>query len=382
MSEEQRIWTLLAKKLSSEATEAEQKELEELLRHQPSWQYTYEMLSVYWPSTAPLPDKEAMEKKLRRLRERTARPVGEPRKAAEEGKAEEEEDGVPPWELASGRPRRRKRWLIAAMVAVVVAAGFTLKYHQPRPVAKTADTYAGGGTNEVTTRYGSKTKVTLPDGTVVWINSGSKLVYNNRSFGVQNRQVTLVGEGFFDVAHDAVHPFIIQAGKISVKVLGTSFDIKSYPEDKTVEATLIKGSIEVTITDKPQKKVLLKPHEKLTVFTDDRMITQNLDAIKPDDKQKGYKITPMTFIPSDSTVVETSWVQNKLAFRSEPFSDLAVQMERWYNVQINFSDGKVKQYRFTGIFVNESLDQALKALQITAPFHYRIEKNQVYISKP
>jgi ferric-dicitrate binding protein FerR (iron transport regulator) len=272
--------------------------------------------------------------------------------------------------------------VIAAMVVVLLGSGLLLRYYRPQPATATADSYAGGGTNEITTRYGSKTKVTLPDGTVVWINSGSKLVYNNRSFGLQDREVTLVGEGFFDVAHDAVHPFIIHAGKISVKVLGTSFDIKSYPEDKTVEATLIKGSIEVTITDRPQKKVLLKPHEKLTVFTDDRMITQNLDAIKPDDKQKGYKITPMTFIPSDSTVVETSWVQNKLAFRSEPFSDLAVQMERWYNVHINFSDGKVKQYRFTGIFVNESLDQALKALQITAPFHYRIEKNQVYISKP
>jgi ferric-dicitrate binding protein FerR (iron transport regulator) len=376
MSEEQRIWTLLARKLSSEATEEEQRELEELLRHEPSWQYTYEMLSAYWSAALPSAEGEGTGKAVQELHEKILKQAGRT------GAPAADEETTPPWELPRARHDWGKRWVIAAMVVVLLGSGLLLRYYRPQPATATADSYAGGGTNEITTRYGSKTKVTLPDGTIVWINSGSKLSYNNRSFGINNRQVTLVGEGFFDVAHDAVHPFIIQAGKINVKVLGTSFDIKSYPEDKTVEATLLKGSIEVTITDQPQKSVLLKPHEKLTVFNDDRMVTQNLDALKPDADPKGYKITPLTFIPSDSTVVETSWVQNKLAFRSEAFADLAVQMERWYNVHINFSDGKVKQYRFTGIFVNESLDQALKALQITAPFHYRIEKNQVYISKP
>jgi ferric-dicitrate binding protein FerR (iron transport regulator) len=376
MSEEQRIWTLLAKKLAGEATAAEQSDLEGLLRDQPSWQYTYEMLAAYWPAggDAP-PHKEVMDRRLDSLRghigtKNSVLPANE----------KTEEVVIPPWEEAGGKKGAWKKWLIAAAVVALLVTGALLTFHTSVPLPKSANEYAGSGKSEVTTRYGSKTKVTLPDGTVVWINSGSKLVYNNRDFGVVNREVTLVGEGFFDVAHDALHPFIIHAGKINVTVLGTAFDIKSYPGDKTIETTLIRGSIEVSFTDQPEKTVLLKPHEKLTVFNDERMITQSLGTVKQD-SSKGYKISPMTFIPSDSTVVETSWVQNKLAFRGETFADLAVQMERWYNVNIDFSSSKIKHYRFTGIFVNESLDQALKALQITAPFHYRIEKNEVYISK-
>lgn len=376
MEDETYIWSLITKKFSGEANESELGELEELLRKQPSWQYSYEMLSTWWP----LLSQDGMEAEASHSFSRLQELIGPGQR--EEQLSETVQLAPAPWELSEPPRRVWKAWLIAAaVVTIAVFAGVRLLSKKtPLSAAGIASSQAGR-LSEISTRYGSKSKVTLPDGTIVWLNSGSNFTYDNNHFGESDREVTLSGEAFFDVAHDARHPFIIHAGKIDIKVLGTSFDVKSYPEDKTTEATLIHGSIEVTFPDHPEKKVVLTPSQKLIIFNDDRLVLQNLNPLKPEAK-KEYKIAPMTVIPSDSTVVETSWVQNKLAFRSETFADLAVQMERWYNIDINFSSSVVKRYRFTGIFANESLDQALKALQITAPFHYKIEKNEVYISKP
>lgn len=369
MEEETYIWSLITKKLSGEATESELGELEDFLRKQPSWQYSYEMLSTWWPQATAKEMLPEARQSFSRVQETIGVSYDEP------------EIPVAPWDIPRSR-RSWKKWALVAGVGAVLLLGGTALWKkrtvQSPPLAAATPS---GHLSEISTRYGSKSKVALPDGSVVWLNSGSNFTYDNNHFGEADRQVTLSGEAFFDVAHDAAHPFIIHAGKIDIRVLGTSFDVKSYPEDKTIEATLIHGSIEVSFPDHPQKRVLLTPRQKLIVFNDDRLVLQNMNPLKPEAK-KDYKIAPMTIIPSDSTVVETSWVQNKLAFRSENFQDLAVQMERWYNVDINFTSSAVRHYKFTGIFANESLDQALKALQITAPFRYRIEQNEVYISKP
>lgn len=279
------------------------------------------------------------------------------------------------------KKRRLPGWVIsaAAVILLLICTGLYFRLPPRTPNRPDNGNISYDRLSEISTHYGSKSKATLPDGTLVWLNSGSKLTYHNNQFGQKTREVTITGEAFFNVTHDADHPFIIHAGRINIKVLGTAFDVKSYPEDNTSEATLIRGAIEVSFADQPEKKISLKPHQKLVVYKDDRMVAQSLNINQKEEVQ-GYKVSPMTFIPKDSTVVETSWVQNKLAFRSEKFVDLAQQMERWYNVKINFSGSKVKQYRFTGIFMNESLEEALQALQITAPFRYHIEQNEVFIS--
>lgn len=374
MEDETYIWSLITKRFSGEADKTELSELEELLRKEPSWQYAYEMLSAWWPGGMPPGlEKEAGESFLqmkRRLPPQEVIPNVQDIQL------------TPPWEAQRPKKRTWIKWAAAAcvMALLVFVCLNQFKSGSIRSLDNTAVS-SPGRLSEISTRYGSKSKVALPDGTIVWLNSGSNFTYDNIHFGASVREATLTGEAFFNVAHDPDHPFLIHAGKIDIRVLGTSFDVKSYPEDKTTETTLIHGSIEVSFSDHPGKKVLLVPSQKLTVYNDDRMVLQNLDPLKPE-ARKEYKISPMTVIPADSTVVETSWVQNKLAFRSESFADLAIKMERWYNVDINFTDSSIKRYRFTGIFANESLDQALKALQITAPFHYRIEKNEVYISKP
>lgn len=91
-------------------------------------------------------------------------------------------------------------------------------------------------------------------------------------------------------------------------------------------------------------------------------------------------VSHLTYVPSDSTVIETSWMENKLIFRSETFEDLAVKMERWYGVNIRFADEKIKPKKLNGIFENESIQQALEALQLITPFTFKINKNEILIS--
>ena len=92
-------------------------------------------------------------------------------------------------------------------------------------------------------------------------------------------------------------------------------------------------------------------------------------------------ISHLTYQPHDSTVIETSWMEGKLIFRSETFEELAVQMERWYGITIHFTDEELKKKKCTGIFENESTEQALAALQLIVPFKYSINKKEVFISK-
>ena len=130
-------------------------------------------------------------------------------------------------------------------------------------------------------RQGSRTHLTLPDGTMVWLNAGSRLSYG-KNYNTATREVNLTGEAFFDVAHNTQKPFLIHTARIDVQVLGTSFNVKSYPTDRTTEATLIRGSIEVSIKDRPSEKIILRPDEKLVVANDDELLHRlNPEQILP-----------------------------------------------------------------------------------------------------
>ena len=104
----------------------------------------------------------------------------------------------------------------------------------------------------------------LPDGSTVWLNAGSRLTYDSL-YGTTLREVTLSGEAYFDVVKNPKKPFIIHTGKINIRVLGTVFNVKSYPEEQTIETSLIKGSIEVSFPSQPSKKIILKPNQKLII---------------------------------------------------------------------------------------------------------------------
>jgi transmembrane sensor len=368
--EQEYVWGLIAKKLTGEATAEELLELEFHLRKNPELHYSMQTIIDLWKSQHPLNQEEA-HLAFNRHVERMQLMQVDYSLSAEQEFAEM----VP--SSAGSRTKRIFLWsaLSALSIIILYFAGARLIPAKPSAIAK-----SDKSNSEITTRNGSKTNLVLPDGTEVWLNAGSKLSYD-KDFNNSVREVSLMGEAFFDVVKNAEKPFVIHANKINIKVLGTRFNVKSYPSDRTTEATLIRGSIEVTFRDRPTQKIILKPNEKIVVSNEAEA------AVDTVYKRKERKYSPvsavtvgaLTYEPTSGAVIETSWVENKFIFQNESFEDLARQMERWYGVTILFKNPKSQELHFTGIFENETIQQALNALKILTNFNYTIEGNTVTI---
>lgn len=211
---------------------------------------------------------------------------------------------------------------------------------------------------------GSKTEVVLSDGTKVWLNSGSEIRYPSE-FGKKQRDLYLVGEAFFEVKKNKESPFLVHTENVDVRVLGTSFNVKSYPEEKMVETTLVEGTIHINKVGSSHI-LKLQPGEKA-------IFKRNADGLKEKDDNAFLVAKDV------DTELDTSWKSGKLVFKREKFGDLAIKLERWYNVHISVNNKKLTEEKVTGIFQNESIEQALNALQISVSFSYKIDKNNISI---
>lgn len=233
--------------------------------------------------------------------------------------------------------------------------------------------------NLIATKAGSKTNVTLPDGTKVWLNAGSSITYK-KDF-LTKREVQLVGEAFFDVAHQNNNPFTLHSGRVNIKVLGTAFNVKAYPSDKNIETSLLRGSIELATVNDPERKILLRTNEKISIRNSLTSIPIK-NSKKTSLPQKDiYAIQHLATNPQINVVEEVAWLQDKLVFTSETFKSLAKRMELWYGVQININDTKVQNLKFTGVFDRLNIVQAIQTLEFTCnnKFIYNINKNQITI---
>lgn len=229
---------------------------------------------------------------------------------------------------------------------------------------------------------GERKSFQLPDGSTVLMNGGSSIKVS-KDFNTANREISLKGEAYFNVTHNAHKPFIIHTNTINVKVLGTEFDVKAYPEDKTTETVLIRGSVEVTVNSKPEEKIILMPHHKLIIQNDSEVVTNTVDSAAKIQKVIPEKIRMLsvTVNPDDSTMAETLWTENRLSFNNETLAEVAAKLERWYGVKVSVGTDIAQKYKFTGIFENETIDETLKALQLSLFFHYRIEDGKILITK-
>jgi ferric-dicitrate binding protein FerR (iron transport regulator) len=224
---------------------------------------------------------------------------------------------------------------------------------------------------------------------VVWLPDSTKVVMNVKStlrlaetFGRNDRIVYLDGEALFDVTHNKAKPFIVRMTNYEVKVLGTLFNVKSYPGDKTSETSLLRGKVEIVAKDNPSKKVILKPNEKAIVkneqFSLVDPVTSNQQAHKGLEE---INILPLKVNSQYNSIHEIAWVDELLEINNESFEEMKPRLERWYNVAISFQDDVVPQYRFTATFKNENIEQVLKALQLSYPFQYKLKNNVVSIGK-
>jgi ferric-dicitrate binding protein FerR (iron transport regulator) len=280
-------------------------------------------------------------------------------------------------------PAAKTRWLYATAIAATVAGILflaTRKYDNLFENRK-QEAQLKYNSTEVS-KAGERKSIQLPDGSKVMLNAGST-IHIAGDFNTTSRELTLIGEAFFDVVHDTGRPFIIHTSTMDIKVLGTVFNVRAYPGDKTSETSLLKGSVEVTVRNKEKKKIYLHPNEKI--------ILPNIANVPPVKNNKvtdkpaaieNFKITGLTYNKTDSTLTEVSWTENRLAFNDNSFETIAAELERWYNITISFTDEEVKQYRFTATFNQKNIEQVLQALQLSRYFNYTIaENNNIIISK-
>lgn len=240
--------------------------------------------------------------------------------------------------------------------------------------------------NEITVPTGSKSYVVLADSTKVWLNAGAKFRYPS-NFKEKYREVFLEGEAFFDVSENKDMPFFVNMAGINVKVLGTQFNVKAYTDEKSIETTLVEGSIEVVglRSDKQDESNLqLKPGQKLILtkdksFQSPAMSQQNQAEGSSTQKDLLIKIKNAEIITLHDTKPETAWTEDKLIFYKERFDNVKVKLERWYGVTIDIQDPEILDYRFTGTFDEETFEQALLALKKAARFDYQIKKKHVTI---
>ena len=357
------FWSLMSRKLAGEASEAELQELNAMLAASPELRAAANQVETIW-QTPNEPDQEYLEATYLLMRDRMLqqKPTIIPQPEVE----------IP---AKRKRPAIRRTSVLAILAFVLVVSAVTWYTF----LGSSTDTVADNKqpVKEVVTNKASKTKLVLPDGTIAWLNSGSKLTYGNW-VNQSTREVVLIGEGYFDVAKNPNKPFIIHTSVLDVKVLGTRFNLKAYPDEATTETSLLHGSVEVVLHRQPGKVIRLVPNQKLVV--------QNALAQMPakalPEQAVASEILPLKTVQiggAPSLLVETRWVSNKLVFVDEPFADIARKMERWYDIRIVFNNQQAQELRLTGSFENESLSQALEALRFIADFKYTINQDTITI---
>jgi ferric-dicitrate binding protein FerR (iron transport regulator) len=370
--QEDQFWLLVSLQLSGEATPQELATLEDMLRANPEMGLQLEALHNLWQQPSPEPaarKTESLSRHLQRLSNHLSAPV-----LKYEEPAPEETEPQPVME----EPRRKQRWIGPLTgIAASLTAIFILLYQwspkrRPIPVASAQNT--------ISTKPGSKTRIQLPDGTQVWLNSDSRLVYDE-SFRGPLREVALQGEAYFDVARDKDHPFVIHTSSIDIKVLGTTLNIRSYGNEKKTETVLIGGSIEVTLLSSPDKKIVLKPNEKLVVSNGIAPVLYNTATPKRHEPQPPVMTLGMAhYRENDSTATDVLWTRNKLAFDQESLEDVALKLERWYDVKVIIADKSLRRTAYSAVFEDESLRQVMEALRLTGNFRYTINKKTVTIT--
>ncbi|NJO68595.1 MAG: FecR family protein [Bacteroidetes bacterium] len=238
---------------------------------------------------------------------------------------------------------------------------------------------------EMVTPLGAKSQILLPDGTMVWLNAGSKLSYK-KSFNNKDRMVSLEGEAFFKVKSNKRKPFVVQTSRLNVKALGTTFNVKAYPEDKSVTAILIEGVIQVNGSTASSRSFnfTLKPSQSITV--DENHVCSAGTKIEEPKRSKGEPVPAIKALASEGVLINsipntekyTSWKDSHWIIEAENLENLAVLFGRKYNVDIHIKSENLKQYRFTGTIRNETLEQVLEILKLTTPLKYKVGKGEVF----
>ena len=243
-------------------------------------------------------------------------------------------------------------WRYAAVVAIIIAVG-CISYWQGEVNVK--DTFAD---ISVEAPLGSKTKLYLPDGTLVWLNAGSRMTYS-QGFGVDNRKVELEGEGYFEVKRNEKIPFFVKTKDLQLQVLGTKFNVRDYSEDHEVVVSLLEGKVGLNNLLREEKEAVLSPDERAVLNKANGLLT----------------------VESVTASNASQWTDGYLFFDEELLPDIAKELERSYNVKIHIANDSLKTFRFYGNFVRreQNIQEVLEALASTEKMQYKIEERNITI---
>lgn len=205
---------------------------------------------------------------------------------------------------------------------------------------------------------GSKTKLTLPDGSTVWLNAGSKMVYS-QGFGVSDRKLDFQGEGYFEVEKNDEMPFLVQTHDVNVTVVGTKFNFRNYPEDEEAVVELLEGKVALENQLKEEAVRYLSPNEKMVL----------------------HKATGKMDITLAKVKEATLWTENILLFDEDLLPDIVWKLERSYHVQIEIENEDLKQARFYGQFnqLEQNIYDVLDMLSETGKLKYHEEGKVIYL---
>lgn len=237
---------------------------------------------------------------------------------------------------------------------------------------------AGGGKEreivyqqQLVTKKGSRSQVLLPDGSKVWLNAGSKLDYPGQ-FNGKTRDVQLQGEAYFEVMKDNEKPFYVHTHAFDIKVLGTGFNVRAYPDEDSAVTSLVHGSVEVIVGKKEKRTLLLLPDEKITLPMN-AGIDETAKTINNKPAVSDLSMVKEKMIKVEDTVQsETAWINNKLAFKKMPLEKVVLLLEKWFDADIRFKNEDKKALNFSGVYDKEDLEYVLYTLgEATGTFRYK-----------
>ncbi|QIA08601.1 FecR family protein [Draconibacterium halophilum] len=206
---------------------------------------------------------------------------------------------------------------------------------------------------QVEAENGQISKVKLPDGSLVWLNSGSKIAYNN-GFADNNREVRLDGEAYFQVTKDEQLSFVVSSGDIQVKVHGTRFNVSAYPESENIDVVLESGKVQLLSSEVSSFQCFLSPGERASF-------------VKANNQLNISKV---------NTIKYTSWKDGMLNIYNQPLVEVLKRLEKRYNQEFEFAE-ELKDFHFTFTIKNEPLDEIIQIMEKIAPIKTKQEKNVI-----
>jgi len=207
---------------------------------------------------------------------------------------------------------------------------------------------------EIKAAFGTQAKVELADGTIVFLNSGSKLRFPQTFDNQKTRKVKLDGEGYFSVTKNGKQPFIVEANRLDIKVLGTKFNVDAYADNELVLVTLVEGSVKIQDNSGEENKDLME------------LLPNQVASLNLADN---------TLIKTDVSDLNkyTAWINGRIVFFNDPIQTVVKKLENWYNVDIVIADKRLENYSFTGTFIDEPLEQVLNMLSLASSMTYVIQ---------